>query len=67
MVLEVTLFVIPLKLQWAGVDVQMFTTITTLGTPQDLTACELRIETYHPADAASDQMMRAVTEAYEGD
>ncbi|MEW5847617.1 MAG: helix-turn-helix transcriptional regulator [Myxococcota bacterium] len=52
--------ILPLELELPGVTLRMFTTITTLGTPQDLTACELRIETYHPADAATEQLVRAM-------
>lgn len=30
----------------------LFSTVTTLGTPQDITAQELRIECFFPADTA---------------
>ena len=53
-------FVLPVQLSVAGIQLQLFTTITTLGTPQDLTACEMRIETYHPADHATDQLVRSM-------
>lgn len=33
-----------------GRTVRFLTTIATLGTAQDLTLRELRVETYHPAD-----------------
>ncbi len=39
---------------------RLFTTITTLGTPQDITLQELRIETFHPADAATEALARAL-------
>ncbi|MFZ1864274.1 MAG: hypothetical protein WAU39_08645 [Polyangiales bacterium] len=32
----------------------MFSTLTTLGTPLDVTAQELRIESYFPADREAD-------------
>jgi hypothetical protein len=32
----------------------------TLGTPQDVTLQELRIETFFPADEASDHLLRAM-------
>lgn len=35
-------------------ELRLFSTITTLGTPQDVTLQELRIEAFYPADAASD-------------
>jgi transcriptional regulator with XRE-family HTH domain len=36
-----------------------FSTVTTLGTPQDVTAQELRIECFFPADRATDQAARS--------
>jgi len=36
-----------------------FTTIATLGTPQDVTVQEIRIECFFPADAASAALFRA--------
>ena len=37
-----------------SLDLRLFTALTTLGTPQDVTLQELRIETYFPADAAAE-------------
>jgi hypothetical protein len=37
---------------------RLFTTIATLGTPQDVTVQELRIECFFPADAATSQVFR---------
>jgi transcriptional regulator with XRE-family HTH domain len=42
---------VPLKLRRDAVALDLFTTITTLGTPLDVTLQELRIETLFPADA----------------
>jgi hypothetical protein len=36
----------------------LFTTLATLGTPQDVTAQEIRIECFFPADAASAAVFR---------
>ncbi|MES2072129.1 MAG: helix-turn-helix transcriptional regulator [Pseudomonadota bacterium] len=36
-----------------GVELNMFTAITTMGTPHDVTLHELRIESFFPADAAT--------------
>jgi hypothetical protein len=36
-------------------DLRLFTTIMTLGTPQDVTLQELRIETFFPADQESER------------
>ena len=38
----------------------MFTTIMTIGTPQDITLQELRIETFFPADEHSEETWRAL-------
>ncbi|MDZ4725279.1 MAG: hypothetical protein SH817_03935 [Leptospira sp.] len=42
--------VLPLTFQWQDAKANFFTTITTLGTPLDLTTQELRIESLIPAD-----------------
>jgi hypothetical protein len=39
-------------------EVRLFNLITTLGTPQDVTAQELAIEAYFPADDDSDAFLR---------
>ena len=44
---------VPVILQRGGLRLELFTTITTLGTPLDITLQELRIETLFPATAAS--------------
>jgi len=50
---RVTLPFVPLVLEKKGTRVSLFTTITTLGTPLDVTLQELRIESYFPVDDAS--------------
>jgi hypothetical protein len=35
-----------------------FSTLTTLGAPQDVTLQELRIEAFHPSDAATESVAR---------
>jgi transcriptional regulator with XRE-family HTH domain len=50
--------IIPVHLRKDGVDIRTFSTIMTLGTPQDVTLQELRIETFFPADEASDRVLR---------
>ena len=42
-------------------SLRLFTTIATLGTPQDVTLQELRIETFFPADEASERGWRHLT------
>ena len=46
---------LPIKLSKDGVELNLFTTITTLGTPHDVTVHELRLESFFPADEASRQ------------
>ncbi len=41
---------LPLHLRNGDLEAKLFTTLTTLGTPSDITAQELSIETYFPAD-----------------
>jgi transcriptional regulator with XRE-family HTH domain len=38
---------------------RLFTALTTLGTPQNITTQEIRVETFFPADPASDAIMKA--------
>jgi len=52
--------VLPLEIEKDGIKVSLFTIIATFGTAQDVTADELRIETLFPADAASEQLFRAM-------
>ena len=44
----------------SGLEARLFTTVTTLGTPTDITLQELRIESYFPADDASEALVRAL-------
>jgi transcriptional regulator with XRE-family HTH domain len=41
---------LPVTLRKDGVELNLFTTIATLGTPRDVTLHELRIESFFPAD-----------------
>lgn len=41
-----------------GVELKLFTVVSTFGTPQDVTLQELRIETFFPADDATDQFLK---------
>ncbi|GAA2380323.1 helix-turn-helix transcriptional regulator [Dactylosporangium salmoneum] len=45
--------VIPMILRVGGRELRLFSTITTFGTPMDVTVDEVAIESYYPADAAS--------------
>ena len=44
----------------AGKSLSVFTTIATLGTPQDITLQEVRIECFFPADERSDALFRSL-------
>ena len=44
---------LPLTVAHEGVELNLFTTITTLGTPHDVTVHELRLEAFFPADNAT--------------
>lgn len=50
--------VLPMHFGKGGTSLRLFTTIATLGTPQDITLQELRIESFFPMDAATAQIMR---------
>lgn len=51
--------VVPIALRLGEASVKLFSTFTSLGTPQDVTTEELRIELLHPADDASAAVLRA--------
>jgi len=53
--------VLPLHIEKDGARVSLFTVIATFGTAQDVTADELRIESFFPADAATENLFRAAT------
>src|SRR4051794_28598919 len=49
-----------LQLQTGSGELSMFTTITTFGTPQDVTLSELAVELFYPADDDTERALRAV-------
>jgi transcriptional regulator with XRE-family HTH domain len=53
-----TLPFLPLTIAHEGAVLNLFTTITTLGTPHDVTVHELRLESFFPADAATADWFR---------
>lgn len=55
--------VLPLHLRKGDLELRLFGTITTIGTPQDVTAQELRIEAFFPADESTDRLLRDAGEA----
>ncbi|MDP2291831.1 MAG: helix-turn-helix transcriptional regulator [Actinomycetota bacterium] len=44
-------------------EVSLFTTLTTFGTPRDVTLDELAIELFYPADDRSDRLLRDLADA----
>ncbi|HJL15793.1 MAG TPA: helix-turn-helix transcriptional regulator [Sandaracinaceae bacterium LLY-WYZ-13_1] len=53
---------LPVHLKKGDRELRLFTLVSTLGTPIDVTAQELRIESYFPADDASDAFLRRLAE-----
>jgi transcriptional regulator with XRE-family HTH domain len=51
--------VMPLEIEKDGARISLFTVIATFGTAQDVTADELRIESFFPADSATEKLFRA--------
>jgi transcriptional regulator with XRE-family HTH domain len=50
--------VLPMHFRKGRADLRLFTTIATLGTPQDITLQELRIESFFPMDDATRDVFR---------
>lgn len=48
-----------MALRKGDINCRFFTTVTTFGTPQDVTLQELRIEQYFPADSQTDSVCRS--------
>ena len=53
---------LPVHIRKDGLDLRLFSAIMTLGTPQDVTLQELRIETFFPADAQSETLLRGAAQ-----
>lgn len=54
---------VPLHLRRGDLDLRFALLVTTLGTPVDLTASELTIETYHAMDEATERWLRSTAPA----
>jgi transcriptional regulator with XRE-family HTH domain len=50
---------VPCVLQMGGSEVSLFTTLTTFGSPRDITLHELCIELFYPADDATQTFLRS--------
>jgi transcriptional regulator with XRE-family HTH domain len=51
---------LPIEFRKGDLGLRYFTTLTTLGTPHDITAQELRIEAFFPADEATEAASRRI-------
>lgn len=51
---------VPVHVRRDGIEARFFTMLTTLGTPVDVTAEELAIEAYFPADAATRALLEGL-------
>jgi transcriptional regulator with XRE-family HTH domain len=50
---------VPCVLELHGQRLSLFTTLATFGSPRDVTLAELTVELFYPADAATEQALRA--------
>ena len=50
--------VLPMHFEKAQTKLRLFTTIATLGTPQDITLQELRIQSFFPMDSETRDVFR---------
>ena len=54
---------LPIEFRRGELGLRYFTTLTTLGTPHDITLQELRIESFFPADEATEAISRTLARA----
>jgi transcriptional regulator with XRE-family HTH domain len=54
---------LPIEFRKGELALRYFTTLTTLGTPHDITLQELRIESFFPADEATEEASRTLARA----
>ena len=50
---------VPLRIDVGDVELSLFTTLTTFGTPQDITLSELAVELFFPADERTEAWLRS--------
>lgn len=51
---------VPFRVEHDGVELSMFTTLTTFGTPRDITLDELSVELFFPADDVTAEHLRGI-------
>jgi transcriptional regulator with XRE-family HTH domain len=52
--------VVPMRLRHPQGELALFTTVTTFGTPADVTVAELALELFYPLDAATAERLRVI-------
>ena len=50
---------VPCVLQVGGNEISLFTTLTTFGSPRDITLIELCIELFYPSGTKAEQFLKA--------
>jgi hypothetical protein len=63
---EEPMLMVPLRLRTPGGELSLFTTLTTFGTPLDITLDELAVELFYPADDDTDAALHAAQLAVTG-
>ena len=51
--------ILPMELNLDGTIARMFSTVTTVATPHDVTLQELHVEAFYPADAETEMLLRS--------
>lgn len=57
--------ILPMELDLGGKIARMFSTVTTVATPHDVTLQELHVEVFYPADAETEATLRSYEEQVE--
>jgi hypothetical protein len=57
--------ILPMALKLGGSVARMFSTVTTVATPHDVTLQELHVEVFYPADAETEAVLQTYQEQLE--
>ena len=57
--------ILPMELNLDGRIARMFSTVTTIGTPHDVTLQELHVEVFYPADAETESVLQTYQQQLE--
>ncbi len=58
--------ILPMELKLDGKIARMFSTVTTVATPHDVTLQELHVEVFYPADEETESVLRSYSEGLKG-